>query len=274
MTRFQVVSLPFVPALLAWAAVPSPQAHGQLSGTLETIKIFRQYASNDTTFLSGKFNIDVSDGLATYQAGCYDFDYFPPLIGCEAGATGFVGFGNPDPYAQEPYNYYMITGVQAATTLEPRREDLCLLKFAPYSTLPRPQPGFEDTSFSVYYDISPASIEIREYTVTRYGYHRTYKDSKGGQQMRDEIVPGTYGFTFPRLGNPILPVAMPMTFSVIPDGYGEIKGTKIKQGVRFISPSEFDKHGFTQIDRNQIPNVQWEGLNTSSVTVCIFRCDI
>ena len=264
MTRIKTLSWPLFSAVLASAAMPASKAWGYTL-ILETERIYRQHTSNTTTFRDGRFNIDVADGSATYLAGCYDFDYFYPDPYCTEGATGFVGYGSPDPYAPEPYTYYMITSVIAAQSIEPRREDLCLLKSAPASTLPRPSPGFEDTSFSVYYNISPDSIEIREYTVTRYGYHRTYKDIEGGSEMKKEIVPGTYSFTFPRLGNPVFAVGIAAVYNPIPEGYGEIGGTGVKQGVRFTNPSTFYSDGFTQIDRNTIPTIRWEGFDLSLV---------
>ncbi len=265
MTRIKTLSWPLFSAVLASAALPASKAWGAFTLILETEKTYRQHSATKVVFRDGEFNIDLADGIATYLAGCYGFSYFYPDPYCTEGSTGFVGFGNLDPYAQEPYTYYMITGITAAQSIEPRREDLCLLTSAPYSTLSRPTPGFKDTSYSVYYDISPDSIEIREYTVTRYGYHREYKGNEGGADMDDEIVPGTYNFAFPRLGSPIFKVAVPSVYYPIPEGYGEVRGSGVTQGVRFISPNQFDADGYTQLDRNSIPTIKWEGMSVNLI---------
>ncbi len=265
MTRIKTLSWPLFSAVLASAALPASKAWGAFTLVLETAKTYRQHSATNVVFRDGTFDITLADGIATYLAGCYDFSYFPPGPYCTQGSTGFLGFGNLDPYAQEPYTYYMVTGVTAAQSIEPRREDLCLLTSAPYSTLSRPTPGFKDTSYSVYYDISPASIEIQEYIVTRYGYHREYQGIEGGSEMDREIVPGTYNFAFPRLGNPIFKVAVPSVYNPIPEGYGEIHGTGVTQGVRFTSPNQFDANGYTQLDRNSIPTIRWEGMSSNLI---------
>lgn len=259
MTRLKTLSMPLWAAIFVSAA---SQAPGQLSLTLNTQKAFRQHTKEGVVFRQGQFAIDLADGNATYQ--CSGFQYFPPSIPCPDGATGFVGFGNPDPDLPEPPTYYMITGITPAVIVEPRYEDKCILRAAPASTLDRPAPGFIDTSYSLYYNIAPGSTSIREYYITRYGYNRNYTGEGGGNRMSKEIVPGVYHFTFPQLGDPNRPVAVPIVYYPIPEGYAKIGN--VRQGVRFTNlPGPFDKDGFMLFDKNRIQTIRWAGLSSNLV---------
>ena len=252
MTRLKTLSLPLWAAIFVSAA---SQAPGQVNLNLVTQKAFRQYSKTDVQFLAGEFQIELSDGNATYQ--CADFAYFPPSPPCPDGATGFLGFGNPDPNLPDPPTYYMVTGITPAILVDPLRPDFCLLKAAPASALKRPQPGFVDRSFSLFYSIAPGSVSIREYPITRYVYERTYLNASGGRRMANEIVPGVYHFSFPRLDRPTIPVAIPITHYPIPNGYQKIGNTAT--GVRFNGIKRFESDGFVRIDKNWIQTFKWEG---------------
>ena len=250
--------LPIFSALFASATL----MQGAVSIALETEKIYRQYATG-TEFRAGELRVNMDDGLGVYLSGCEDAEYFSPSLFCPDGATAFVGFGNPDPDRPYAGPYFMQTGITPAVIIEPRREDRVFLRAAPATTLPRPLSGFTDTSYSIYYNISPGSVAIREYTVSRYRYERTYLDISGGKTMDAEIVPGVYHFSFPRLRYPTLEVALPTVHYPIPEGYRSIG--KVKQGVLFTSPSNFAINGFTQLDVNAIRSISWQGFTRTLV---------
>lgn len=258
MTRLKTRTLPLVAALFASAV---SQATGQVELFLTTEKTFRQHNSK-VEFRDGQFRIDFGDGSATYQ--CSDFEYFPPSIACPDGATGFVGFGNLDPELPDPPTYYMITSITPAIIVEPRNAALCLLNAAPASDLDRPAPGFIDKSFSLFYNIAPGSVSIREYYISIYDYERNYLGTGGGNRMNREIVPGVYHFSFPALGEPTRPVAIPAVHYPIPEGYAKIGN--VEQGVRFIDlPGKFDKRGFMLFDKNKIQTITWAGLSSNLI---------
>ena len=258
MSHPKTLVLPIFSALFASATL----VQGAVRIALETEKIFRQYASG-TEFRAGEFRINMDDGIGWYLSGCEDAEYFSPSLFCPDGATAFVGFGNPDPDRPYAGPYFMQTAITPAVIIEPRREDRVFLRAAPATKLPRPLAGFTDTSYSIYYNISPGSIAIREYTVSRYRYERTYLDISGGKTMDSEIVPGVYHFSFPRLGYPTLEVALPTVHYPIPEGYRSIG--KVKQGVLFTSPSKFAVDGFTRLDVNQIRTISWQGFTRTLV---------
>ena len=260
MTRLKTRTLPLVAALFASAV---SQTTGQVDVSLRTEKTFRQHNSK-VEFREGEFRIDFSDGSATYQPGCFDWQYFFPSIPCPDGATGFIGFGNLDPDLPDPPTYYMITSITPAIIVEPRNADLCILNAAPASDLDRPAPGFVDKSYSLFYNIAPGSVSIREYFITIYEYDRTYQGTGGGTRMSKEIVPGVYHFSFPQLGDPNRPVAIPVVHYPIPEGFAKIGN--VQQGVRFTKlPGKFDKKGFMLFDKNKIQTIFWEGLSSNLV---------
>jgi hypothetical protein len=258
MPRLKTLSFSLFSALLATSG---SFLYGQVTIALNTQKLFRQHQTG-TEFRAGEFRVDVDDGIGVYLSGCEDTEYFPPSIPCPDGATAFVGFGNPDPLRPYAGPYFMQTGISPAIIIEPRREDRVFLRAAPASKLPRPLPGFSDTSYSIYYNISPGSISIKEYTVSRYRYQRQYTGLAGGRVMDSEIVPGVYHFSFPRLDYPTLEVALPSVHYPIPEGYKKIG--KVNQGVRFTSPSQFS-NGFAVIDKNTVPTIQWQGFARNMV---------
>lgn len=249
---------------LLLAAATLPAAAG-VRIDFETEKTYRQ-DSTGVNFRAGEFNVNLRDGAVTYDGGCKGASYFPPNLICTLGATGFVSFGNVDPDNPAPEDlYYQISAISPAVSIEPRREDLCILRAAPASKLERPLPGFIDTSFAVYYNISPGSNSIREYIVTRYSFNRSYADVSGGELMTAEVVPGVYNFSFPRLTRPDLLVALPTVHYPIPEGYTKV--SNIRQGVRFNYPNVFNDGGFAVLDPKKIPTVKWEGLTRSLLAV-------
>jgi hypothetical protein len=84
----------------------------------------------------------------------------------------------------------------------------------------------------------------------------------GLKQMNEEIVPGQYIFTFPRLGAPetATPVAIPVVLLPMPEPIGT---TKSRQGFRF-STGLWDLD-YMQFDPRVINQIGWTGIDTSVV---------
>ena len=144
-----------------------------------------------------------------------------------------------------------MTDVIPALIIEPRRPDLCKLRAAPASDLPRPSTDFKDASYGLYYNLHEA--DVRESVITRYDSARTYGPDQRGK-FEDEIVTGVYHYLFPRLGQsnlrvPISPVIYPM-----PEGYAKINNQKT--GVQFIDNGNWSGrlHGteLHQAERNPV----------------------
>jgi len=85
----------------------------------------------------------------------------------------------------------------------------------------------------------------------------------GGKQMAEEIVPGQYIFTYPRLDAPdtATPVAIPALIQEMPEALGS--GRNPRQGFRFTSGS-WDGN-FIQFDPRVITRIDWVGNDRSVI---------
>lgn len=256
MTRFKTLSLPLVSGLLASSVMPTA---ADVAMTLSSNITYRQTKKGTVAFRGGDFDVRVRDGNGIYVSGCYDSQYWPPnpLIACSGGSTGQVIFGSPDD-AFGPYFWF--TDVIPAVAIEPREPELCLLKAAPASKLPRPDGGFKDSSYGLYYNLHVSPF--RESVITRYDYNRTYSSKQLGK-FQEEIVPGVYHYAFPRLKNskltvPISPVIYPMA-----EGYTKKNNQKV--GVKFTANDRWTKAGFMELSYNKANVIKWSGFSPSAV---------
>jgi len=261
MIRTKTLSLPFVSALLASAVVP---AEADVAMSLSSQKTYRQNEAGNTRFRGGRFDITVRDGFANSVGGCEWTNYVPAnlLQACSGGSTGFVLFGNPDDSFGGPYFWF--TDVIPALIIEPRRPELCILKAAPASQLPRPASGFTDASYGLYYNLHTANAV--ESIITRYNYSRTYKS---GQRAKfdQEIVPGVYHFTFPRLGDPVLRVPVSPVIYPLPEGLEERNNQKT--GVQFESTGRWTKTGFMELSYIKPNIIKWKGFSPSTTFAAV-----
>ncbi|WP_193210460.1 hypothetical protein [Luteolibacter marinus] len=82
------------------------------------------------------------------------------------------------------------------------------------------------------------------------------------KQMGEELVPGQYTFTFPRLGSPDLnPVAIPVTVVPYVEAYGA--GRQARKGFRFTQAS-WDGD-YYQMDPRVITSIDWQGNDRSVI---------
>jgi hypothetical protein len=255
MIRTKTLSLPLVSALLASATLP---AVADVALTLSSQKSYRQNKKGESVFRGGRFDITLRDGNGIYVAGCVREAYWPPnvpLDPCPGGSTAFILFGDVDPEVPNGFPYYWMTDVIPALIIEPRRPDLCKLRAAPASDLPRPSTDFKDASYGLYYNLHEA--DVRESVITRYDSARTYGPDQRGK-FEDEIVTGVYHYLFPRLGQsnlrvPISPVIYPM-----PEGYAKINNQKT--GVQFIDNGNWSG-GFMELSYIKPNVIQWKGFS-------------
>jgi hypothetical protein len=262
MIRTQTLSLPLASVLLATAVAP---VDAEVVMQNNTSKIYRQNKSGDVVFRGGSYDVSMRDGNAIIRQNCIAPFYIPPgPPGCVLGTTGFVIFGEPS--RTNPGPYFSFSDVIPAIIIEPRRPELCLLKAAPPSDLPRPYSGFKDSSFSIYYNLHDA-VNVREYIITRYSTSSNYSD-KQLKKFESEIVPGVYHYNFPRLRNSTLNVNINPVIYPIPEGYAEKNNQRF--GVRFNS-TRWTKKGFMELSYIRPNIIKWSGFSATTTYPTVDR---
>lgn len=246
--------LSIVSAVLALAAQPATAA---VEFYLNSTKTYRQNQS-EIAFRRGAFDVELEDGQAVYEDGCVTDRYVPPglFLRCAGGTTGYVVSGTIDDKFPPESQYYYITSILQATAIEPRQPDLIQLVAAPASALPRPEGGFKDSSFSVYYNLQENFQ--REYVITRYSNTRKYSKSQRGE-FEEEIVPGVYKYSFPRLGNPNISVGVQA--QIIPNVEGVATVNNKTFGFEFTNVSnKFTERGFLNLNVATPNIISWRGV--------------
>lgn len=237
-------------------------ASAQLTLELSTNATYRQNVAG-VAFSGGGLNIRLTDGSATYT-GCSSSTYIAPnpLRVCPEGTSGYVIFGNPDVVGNTPGPYYAISSITPALFVEPRQAALCLLNAAPASTLPRPLGGFKDFGLGLYFNLHTTSI--KQYSISSYFSTRQYTKDQRAKFVSD-IVPGAYYFSFPRLGYPNLPIAIPAQVYPMPEGLAKINNQS--QGFQYGKFGSWNSQGFLKISYLKPNTFTWTGLTTSGVII-------
>ncbi len=260
MSQLKTLALPLFSALVAASAVP---AGAQVSLSLSSEKLYRQFSKDNIKFRSGRFSAIANDGQVSSISQCNDQNYFPPGSPtiCNPGTTGFLSSGNINGATiQRPY--LVITSLSPAIVIEPEAADYIKLAAAPASTLPRPAGGFTDDSASVYYNLTTSNIS--EYKISRYFQTRNYNKNQRGK-FESDIVPGAYHYVFPRLGRPDLPAAITAVIYPMPEGYATINKQKV--GFRFtkVNNNKWTKKGFVQLSYLRPNKIEWTGFTPNVV---------
>lgn len=260
MIRIKTLSLPLISALLASATLP---AAAKVSLELSSKKTYRQNKSG-IYFKGGSFDIQLEDGSITSVGGCNWIRYYPPGIFrgvCSEGTTGFITSGNING-ASVALPYLLVSGLAPAIVIEPRFPAFGILNSAPASTLPRPSGGFKDDSISVFYNLHTTSVA--EYIITRYNTSRGYT-AQQGKKFDSEIVPGTYYYSFPRLGHPEMPA--PIKAVIYPMAEGRRERNNKEEGFEFtaINKNEWDSQGFLEMSYLRPNIIKWRGLTAANV---------
>lgn len=260
----KTLSLPLISALVASAAIP---AEAQVALELSSQKSYRQ-DENSIDFKGGRFSINFRDGSVSSVGGCNWFQYYPPgyFRGlCAEGTTAYLTSGTVDG-KEVGLPYLLVTGVNPAIAVEPRKPELVLLKAAPASLLPRPSGGFADSSVALYYNLH--TTNIREYVLTRYNTSRQYTAKQRGK-FEQEIVPGVYHYSFPRLRNPNQPA--PITAVIYPMAEGLATLNNREEGFEFtdVNGSRWTKNGFIELSYRRPNIVNWKGLSPNVVFAAV-----
>jgi len=217
-------------------------------------------------FRGGDLFVGFRDGNAVLSPCPHPSPFIiPPNISCPIGTTGFIADGdfNGDGI-RDDLSFYSISQVIPAILVEPFRPDLCQLISAPPSPLPRPLGPFLDRGAIIFYNILSSSVY--QYNVSQYEFARNYAATPGDRKrMDDEIVFGSYLFTFPRLGNPVAPVALPVTYSPIPEGL-DLAQRLQSDPFRFTSGT-FDSAGNYLMDHRLTAEITWTGNQVTNTSV-------
>ncbi|MFC7336523.1 hypothetical protein ACFQY0_04980 [Haloferula chungangensis] len=219
-------------------------------------------------FRGGDLFVSFRDGNAILASCPHPVPFIiTPNIGCPIGTTGFIADGDFDGDGiRDDLSFYSISQVIPAILVEPFRPDLCQLISAPPSPLPRPLGPFVDRGAIIFFNILTSAVY--QYNVSQYEFSRNYAPGPAGRkQMDEEIVFGSYLFTFPRLGNPVAPVALPVTYSPIPEGL-DLAQRLQSDPFRFTS-GVFDGNGNYLMDHRLTTEIVWTGnevSNTSTAT--------
>lgn len=263
MNRMKTLSLPLMSAI--FASVVAPATAQQVALDISTDKEYRQ-DNTGMQFNGGGLRVNLRDGFGVYVGGCARVAYWRPNIPldpCPLGATAFLSYGSLDGESDFAVNYFSVTSVVPAIIIEPRRPDLSFLRAAPPSKLERPLADFQDTSYSLYYNLH--TTNIREYIITRYSSAREYSQTERAL-FEAEVVPGVYYYSFPRLNNPTL--TAPISAVIYPMPEGRAVKNKKQFGVDFVGVGKKApvwRDGFMELSYNKPNVIAWRGFDRSTV---------
>ncbi len=261
MIRIKTLSLLLISSMFF---VGVQTSNSQVSFELSSEKTYRQSESRQT-FRGGSFNIRMTDGSVTSIPGCDYTQYYPPgffLLLCSPGTTAFLTSGTIDGNTIDT-PYLLVTGIFPATAIAPREPARISLIAAPASELPRPLGGFKDSSSSLYYNLH-INASIREYILTRYDSARNYETTEN-DRFNKEIVPGTYHYIFPRLGNPSAPA--PVKALIYPMADALSTRNNVTSGFEYtrINNGVWDKKGFVEMSYIRPNTFNWRPFAPNNV---------
>jgi hypothetical protein len=252
-------------------------AQGQAILSFQDIKNFRQVGPEDTVFEGGAWNLSLRDGVVFVLpcAGNAGFIFEAPNIFCPSGTTGLITQGDFDGDGLRDIGlYYSVNQPIPAIQVEPFQSNLISLEAAPPSDLPRPLGGFswEDSSIVVFFDLVNDPVNGVGYELTGYDSSRPYNNAELERQ-RDEIVPGTYTFSFPALGTkPETPRRFimnafhrPMAEAFPGPGGRSVESGGIQVGNDFrLLDDDRWRDGEMEIDPRLVFDFRWEGINAQT----------
>jgi len=230
-----------------------------------TTKAAVQTAPFTQTFTGGTFEVLVRDGLVLLDPACVidpQLFAFPPsaLPPCPLGATGFIATGDVDRDGiRDDLQYWSLTGDIPAYYIEPYRPDLVLLNAAPASSLPRPLGLFRDDGVTSFYNIRATTLQ---YDQARYELVRPYAAGNGEMaRMKRDLPYGQYQYTYPSLGRPNQPLAIPVTLTPFVEAYQPT--TNEKTAFR-VTNSRWNA-GSLEMDPRLINKLTWQGNDNRAI---------
>jgi hypothetical protein len=272
MNRIKTLSVPLISALIGSAALP---ADAQVSFSLSHEKTYRQ-DKRGIKFTEGSYDAYLEDGNAFAILGCEQAFYVPPgvmLGSCAIGTTGFLTAGSFNESIDIDEPYFVVTNLIPAAVIAPRDAASVTLIAAPASELVRPSGGFVDDSFSLYFNLNSVTSSIREYDVTRYSTFKYYSSFQR-QRFSEEIVPGVYHYSFPRLNPNNLPGVPPAiikaSINPMAEGNTALNNRLVGFAFKDVNQNKWNK-GFVELSYNKPNKIFWQGLTPGNVVAGIDR---
>lgn len=265
MIRNKTHHLPLICALFATAAIP---VNAQVKLAVSSKISYRQN-KNDIKFTGGVFDTELLDGSASFIGGCEWFQYYPPGYYnnlCSPGTSGLISSGSIEG-VKPAYPYVIVTSIYPALYVAPEHPQNVKLVAAPPSGLPRPAGGFKDKSYSLFYNLTtPGSIS--PYAITDYFKSIPYTSSQR-EKFQNEVVPGTYYYSFPRLGDPDRSLSISSVIYPMLEGQQEINHTV--QGFIFtdVNGTKWNKDGFVELSYLRPNSFNWKGAIPSTVFAAV-----
>jgi len=261
MNRSKTLCFPLISALCCAAALP---ASAQISFSLSSDIDYRQNRSGKMEFRGGSLDTALSDGSLAHIPFCAWFRYIAPGFYsnvCAPGTTGLVTSGTVN-NINPRYPYLLVTSIFPAFAVAPNEADKAILYAAPASNLPRPQAGFRDDSYTLFYNLT--SSDVREYIITRY-YQNIGYSSKQESKFTGEIVPGVYYYSFPSLNDPNRPA--PISAVIYPMLEGQREKNNTEQGFLYtsVNSNKWNKKGFVELSFLRPNVIKWKGVSPSNV---------
>ncbi|MEM1083480.1 MAG: hypothetical protein AAGI48_05120 [Verrucomicrobiota bacterium] len=251
-------------------------AKSEIVLTFSTGRAYTQSGRFTMSFDGGDLFVALRDGNYI-TAACADAPsqtIIAPNLLCPLGTTAFVAFGDFDgDGVRDDLSYDSVSQVIAAILVEPFRPDLCELVSAPPSKLPRPLGPFVDRGAILFFNV--LTNTVLQFNITIYEFARNYPEGPGGLGlMNDEVVLGSYIFSFPTLGNPDLPVPIAVTYSSIPEGFNP--AARYPETLFRFTSGVFDENGFYLMDNRLTSIITWVGndVTNSSPVTDIWRLQI
>jgi hypothetical protein len=260
MSSLKNLTFASISTLFAGVALP---AHGQIALEVSSEKTYRQ-TKKGMKFQKGEFKVGLSDGAVVTVSGCDSIRYYKPRdfsYFCNLGTSGYLESGFVTGVTP-PNRYLSVAGIRDALNVEPNVPQLARLNAAPASTLRRPKAGFKDSSAVISYNLHVPPIS--KYTITRYSTS-TFYNSKQRAKFESDIVPGTYQYYFPKLGQPTVPIAILPQIYPMPEGAA--KGLVNSKGLRFttVNQNKWSKDGFMELSYSKPNLFKWTPFATQAL---------
>jgi hypothetical protein len=237
----------------------------------QDFKQYQQFGTQQTRFLGGQLNIDVTDGFVVI-AGCLCnggvFICAPSNI-CPNGTTGLIVAGDFDGDGlSDSQTFWSVVGIQDHEYLRPLRADLVELNSGPPSTLPRPLRTFLERSVQIYYNVLAPPLTL--YSISNYTTTRDYAAGPAGLNRQwGEVVPGTYDFKIP-IRDPFAPY--PDAQDVIKLTHYQMieawpgRGVVPQEGDWVLEePNNWNPAEEVEMDPRLFNEFEWRGFNGNSV---------
>ncbi len=274
-------------ALLGAFTLSAALAHGQAILSFSDMKMFKMVGPEESEYQGGSLNLSLNDGSVSFLpcaavdpntgaifASGFFATFIGPIVGCPSGTTGLLSYPAFDfdgDGVRDTGLYASVSRPIPAIHVEPFRPSLISLASSSSWALRGQLDSFtwNDTSRVIFYDQVNDPRNGIAYELSGYNTSRTYSALEL-EKHRDEIVPGSYLFTFPRLGSsPANPSDFPFNHGHRPmveafpgPGGSSVVSGGINVGNDFRTTNDDRwRDGAMEFDPRIVSDFSWEGFN-------------